>query len=499
MERSGAVSADMKVPSSHSGRETGALDRTLVRGLAWTGAVKWLSQLLSWVSTLVVARLLTPEDYGIVAMATVFVGLIGLLNEFGLGAAVVALRQLTDEQISSMHSLASLFGVCGFLLSCLVAIPAGRLFAASDVPLVIVVMGVGFTFLAMRSVPSALLEKALRFKLLAFLDGGQAMIATLTTLGLAWWGAGYWALVVGGVAGHGAVTAILWSYHPVRYTRPSLRSLHEALRFSSHVLVGRLLWYVASNADVFIAGRILGQGVVGAYSFASTMASLPLDKITALLSRVMPGFYSSVQTDPTALRRYLLLLTEGVSLITFPLGVGVAFLSEDGVIMLLGEKWVGVIAPLRILACWAVVRSVFTLISPILYVTGGARLAMLNSVLCVMLYPIGFLVGSRWGAVGLAVAWIIVQPPTWVPIYRHVLQATGLSILTYLGVLWPAFIGTASMAGGIYLFLQVIPVGTPSYFRMIGEVACGAAAYFGVIMVFYRDRLSRFVDLIRNR
>ena len=106
MQRSGAVNADAKAsPSSLTGRETGALDRTLVRGLAWTGAVKWLSQILSWLSTIVVARLLTPEDYGIVAMASVFIGLIGLLNEFGLGAAVVALRQLTDEQISSMHSL----------------------------------------------------------------------------------------------------------------------------------------------------------------------------------------------------------------------------------------------------------------------------------------------------------------------------------------------------------------------------------------------------------
>jgi len=499
MQRSGAVNADAKAsPSSLTGRETGALDRTLMRGLAWTGAVKWLSQILSWLSTIVVARLLTPEDYGIVAMASVFIGLIGLLNEFGLGAAVVALRQLTDEQISSMHSLASLFGVCGFLLSCLVAIPAGRFYDASDVPLVIVVMGVGFAFLAMRSVPSALLEKALRFKLLAFLEGGQAMLATLTTLGLAWWGAGYWALVVGGIVGHVAVTVIFWSYHPVRYGWPSFRSLHEALRFSSHVLVGRITWYVASNADVFIAGRILGQGVVGAYSFACTMASLPLDKITALFSRVMPAFYSSVQTDPAVLRRYLLLLTEGLALLTFPIGVGMALVAHAFVPLVLGEKWLGVVVPLQVLSCWAVFRSMFGLITPILFVTGGSRLTMLSGIFCMVAYPLAFWIGSGWGALGIALAWVAVQPPSWVAPYWYALRALNLSFREYLSVLWPAVISTVIMAGAVYSVRQVFPADSSLIFQLSCEAAAGAAVYSAIIVVFHRARLSQFLALVRG-
>lgn len=478
--------------------QTSAFDGSLVRGLAWTGAVKWGSQLLTWLSTIVVARLLIPEDYGLVAMAGVLLGVISLFNEFGLGAAVVALRNITDDQITRIHGLASMFGLAGFLVSCLVAIPTGQFFGAPEVAHIMMVMGAGLVLVAMRSVPLAVLEKELRFKFLAFLEGGQSIVATLATLGLAWWGAGYWALVGGGLAGSAAATVVLTVHRPLRRAWPTMQSLREVIRFSSHVLVSRVCWYIASSSDVFIAGRVLGQAVVGVYSFATTIANIPMDKVSALASRVMPAFYSSVQTDPTALRRYLLLLTEGVSLITFPVGVGVSFVAEDGVGMLLGEKWLGVIAPLKVLACWAVVRSVFTLISPILYVTGGSRLAMFNSLLCAILYPIGFLVGSRWGAVGLAVAWIIVQPPSWVPIYYHVLRAIGLSIWTYLGALWPAFIGTATMAGGIYLFIHVIPPDTLPYVRLIGEVVCGTVMYIGVVMLFYRDRLMQFVALIRS-
>jgi len=480
------------------GVEIARIDRLLVRGIAWTGVVKWVSQLLSWMSTILVARLLNPEDYGIVAMAGIFVGFIGLLNEFGLGAAIVALRHLTEEQIASIHSLASLSGVTGFLLTCLVAIPAGHFYASYDVPLVIVVMGIGFAFLALRSVPSALLEKALRFKLLALLEGGQAIVAALITVGLAWWGAGYWALVIGGVVGHVVVTAVILRQHPVRYARPSIRSLREALRFSSHVLVGRISWYVASNADVFIAGRILGQGIVGAYSFAGTLANLPLDKITALLSRVMPGFYSSVQTDPSVLRRYLLLLTEGLAFLTFPIGVGMALVAYAFVGFVLGEKWIGVVLPLQVLSCWAVVRSVFSLIPPILFVTGGSRLSMLNGLFCMVAYPLGFWIGSGWGAVGIALAWVVVQPVSWIAPYRHALAAVRLSFLKYLSVLWPAASSTVIMAGGVCLIRQALPESSSHLLHLLCEAAAGAAMYAVMIGTFHRARLSQFLDLLRH-
>lgn len=479
-------------------RDSNSLDRVLVRGLAWTGAVKWFSQLLSWVSTIVVARLLNPEDYGIVAMAGVFVGFIGLLNEFGLGAAVVALPHLTEEQIARIHSLASLSGMVGFLLTCLAAIPAGQIYGASDIPFVIMVMGVGFAFLALRSVPSALLEKALRFKVLALLEGGQAILGALVTVGLAWLGAGYWALVVGGVAGHVAITTVILSQYPVRYSWPSFDSLREALRFSSHVLVGRISWYVASNADVFIAGRILGQGIVGAYSFAGTLANLPLDKITALLSRVMPGFYSSVQTDPSALRRYLLLLTEGLALLTFPIGVGMALVAYAFVPFVLGEKWIGVVLPLQVLSCWAVVRSLFSLIPPILFVTGGSRLSMLSGLFCMVMYPLGFWVGSGWGAVGIALAWVAVQPVSWIAPYRHVLVAVQLSFREHLSVLWPATTSTVIMVGAVYLIRQVIPLDGSLLLQLLCEAAAGALVYCAVIVVFHYARLSRLLAFVRD-
>ena len=263
-----------------------------MRGLAWTGAVKWGSQLLSWLSTIVVARLLIPEDYGLVAMAGVLLGAISLFNEFGLGAAVVALRNITDDQISHIHGLANIFGVVGFLVSCLVAIPTAQFFGAPEVARIMMVMGAGLVLVAMRSVPTAVLEKELRFKFLPFLEGGQSIVATLATLGLAWWGAGYWALVGGGLMGSAAATAVLSVYRPLRRAWPTVRALQEVVQFSSHVLVSRVSGYIATSSDLFIAGRMLGEAVVGVKFLATTIAYMPMDKV-ALASRVMPVHLSA--------------------------------------------------------------------------------------------------------------------------------------------------------------------------------------------------------------
>src|SRR5271166_2395619 len=109
--------------SSDIGLQQPELDRHLVRGLAWTGGVKWGSQVVTWASTLIVARLLRPEDYGIVGMAAVYLGLITLISEFGVGTAVVTLRELTADQTAQLNSLSLMLGLGGFLVSCAVAFP----------------------------------------------------------------------------------------------------------------------------------------------------------------------------------------------------------------------------------------------------------------------------------------------------------------------------------------------------------------------------------------
>src|SRR5439155_593304 len=151
-----------------------------------------------------------------------------------------------------------------------------------------------------------------------------------------------------GASGAGRLARVLRRGDSVRALLP--RSPIAARRCSPGPCLG---WYVSANTDFLVAGRILGKTALGFYNVAWTLASVPVDKVAALVGQVTPAFFSAVQTDRPAMRRYLLRITEGIALITFPVSLGLVLVARDFVLVVLGSKWEGTIAPLRLLAAYA--------------------------------------------------------------------------------------------------------------------------------------------------
>src|SRR4029077_4520265 len=185
------------------GPETRArdLDRSLIKGIAWTGAMRWGTQALSWASTLVVAHLLSPTDYGLVAMALVYLGLAQLINEFGLGTVIVMRRDLTESQIARLGGLSVLLGA-GFVgVSALVAGLVARFFGEPIVRWLVIVSSATFLTGSLQVVPRALLAKDLDFRRLAWADATEGIVTTFATLTFALLGLHFWALVLGPIVG----------------------------------------------------------------------------------------------------------------------------------------------------------------------------------------------------------------------------------------------------------------------------------------------------------
>ncbi|TKB65208.1 MAG: lipopolysaccharide biosynthesis protein [Nitrospira sp.] len=490
-----AITPGIVPPPAKSSQQ---LDRSLVHSIAWTGVIKWITQILAWVSTIVVARVLSPADYGLVAIASTFIGFVTMINEFGLGMAVVTKRDLEERQIAQLNTLAVLLGLAGFLVSCAVAIPLSRFFEASELTWVLVAMGASFLIGAFRTVPSALLEKELKFKLLAMVEGGQAIIASLCVVALALLGWGYWSLVVGMIMGTAAWTLFTLLYRTHAFRWPAFQYLTETLTFSWHLILMRVNWYVAANADRFIIGKILGQAALGSYSFACTLASVPIEKVTGLVNRVTPAFFSSMQSDYVSLRRYILNLTEGLALVTFPATTGLALVADDFVMVLLGDQWKEVVVPLQILACYGAFRSMMTLLSPILLVTGLSRLGMLNAFWCVAALLPAFYVGSRWGIIGVAVSWMVAHPFVTIPLYSKVFRHIGLPVGAYLRALWPAVSACLVMTTAVLLLKQMLPIDWPLLAHLVTLGIAGAVAYLLTAWIFHRARVMAFVELLRT-
>ncbi len=481
-----------------STRGARGLDSHLVGSIAWTAGIKWASQILAWASMLVLARLLTPYDFGLVGMAEVYLGLVGLISEFGLGTAIITMRDLSDEQVSELNSASLFLGFIGLIVSCGAAIPLGWFFRAPRLPTIVMVMSLSFVILAFRTVPYSLLQKDLRFKAIAITDGLRAVVQALIMVVLALMGFQFWALVLGGLAGAAATAAVtmVWRFQSFRW--PRYHSIKRALEFSRHVLVARLSWYGYSNADFMVAGRVLGEAPLGSYTFAWNIASVPVEKITALVTQVTPAFFSAVQTDQAALRRYLRTLTEGLALITFPATCGLALVAADFVHLALGAKWEGVIVPLELLAIYASLRSIVTLLPQVLIAVNESRFVMRATLGALFVLPCAFYVGSHWGTAGIASGWVIAYPFVTLPLYWRTFRKIQMSVSEYVGALWPAFTGTAVMAAAVALMHWFIPMQWQLSTRFGLKVAAGAAVYSLTMMLFHRERVLRFLKLVKT-
>jgi O-antigen/teichoic acid export membrane protein len=473
-----------------------ALDRPMVSSMAWTGAVKWSLALFTWVATIIVARLLAPEDYGLIGMAGILIGLIAIFSEFGLGITIVTLRDLTRTQIAQLNGLAVVLGVISVGLCALLAMPAGSFFRAPALPLVIVVLSGSFLISSLRLVPAALLQRDLQFRTLALIEGAQGLIQSVTTIGLAWSGFGYWALVFGPIVGQLVATTLVLSRRRAAMRVPRRRSLGPALTFTRHQITGTLAWYAYSNSDFLIAGRILGQASLGVYSIAFTLARAIPEKVSTLVVRVTPAFFSAVQSDPAALRRYLLRLTEYLAMLTFPALAGLALVAGD-VVQLIGPQWEAAVLPLRLLAIFAAFEGVLQLVSRVLTAVRRSRFLMYDGLALAVIMPLGFLVGSRWGVGGIAAVWLVLYPVTRIPALRVMRAMTGLGIGQYLAAYHPAVVGCIGMAATVLGFQQVMP-DWDLLPRIAAQTLTGAAAYAAVIGAVFPDRIRELRDVLRQ-
>jgi len=476
---------------------TGVLDRTIAHGVTWTAGIKAATVVVSWACTIMLARILDPQDYGIATMATVYVGLTSMVTDFGLGAAVIALPDLSEKLAAQLHTAACAVGGIAFAISCIAAVPVSRFFKTPNLVPVIIVVSTLLIFDSIRLVPTARLGRELRLKDLALLDGYKAFIALALAVPLALLGARYWTLVVGNVVAALVVTAVVLARVPQRFARPAFHEVKSTLKFSSHFLTNQLAWYGYTNADFMVAGRILGKVALGEYNLAWLIVCAPGDKILSIFGRVMPMVLANVQRDVQALRRYFLLFTEVLGILIIPTAVGLALVARDFVFLVFGAKWAAAVVPLQLLSLFIAIHVVGTPTDRLLQSIGQASFpARCRLVMLVVLPTAFYLSGTRWGTAGIAAMWILVYPLLLIPMFARAFRSVGIRVRDYVATLAPTLLSTALMAVVVF-GLKMLPL-QPLGARFTLEVACGAIAFIGSAMLMQRRRLGMLADFVRT-
>ncbi|MBI4572086.1 MAG: MOP flippase family protein [candidate division NC10 bacterium] len=476
----------------------GALRRQALFGMTWLGLSQVGLHLIAVATSLTLARLLTPAQFGIAAMATVAVGIVSTVANLGLPTAIVHRETLTETHLDS--AFWTLLG-WGTVLWVGVALLSPALAAFYQAPAVtgLMTLHAGTLFLAAAAaVPNGLLVRAMDFRRLAWIELGAGLTAAGVSIVLALDGWGSWSLIWGPVAGSLMAAGAAWAWSG---WRPRARAEREALRdllsYGLDLSGFTILNYLRTNVDYLLVGRWLGAEALGVYTKAYELVTLPQSKLVPVVTRVLFPAFSRMQDDPTRLRQAYVKLNAYVALMSVPLLLGLALVAPELVPLLFGGQWTGAILPTQILCAAGLLYANGTTVGVVLFSQGRTRLALRIAVWGLAGITACVAAGSRFGVAG--VAWGIVAYATLAfPVVQHLTnRVIGLPMRDLLRGLHPAAVSGALMGAAVLIARWVVTDFAP-WLRLLLLVGFGATVYLGALRVAFREHFNEVRGILRD-
>jgi O-antigen/teichoic acid export membrane protein len=461
----------------------------VVGGISWNVVTQVVTQVSRIALGVVLARLLTPREFGLAGMALVFTNLLALFTDLSLGAALIQRPEVTEEDRSTVFWVTVLIGVAfsagGVAASGLVAGFYGR----SAVGPLFAVLSLGFILNALSATQVALATRDFAYRRLQIREMSSVVMGTVAGIIAAVAGLGAWAIVVQSIAVAATSAVLIWTLSPWRprfiFSMQSLRNLGG---FGSKLFASRLLAYANLNGDNLLVGRFLGSRALGVYSLAYNVMFTPMVRIGLPLQQVVFPAYSRLQNEPERLRAVWLRSKRLSAAVLAPAFLAFLVVAPDLVPVVFGQKWHQAIAVLQLLCVAGVAHSLVTLNWSVLQARGQAgvlfRLNVLNTVVIVG----AFALGLHWGVAGVAgcyaaARWLLLLPDMWVT--GRSVHMGPIAALRSSGVAVPLAAAAAALAFGLRAAL--VAEGLPAALRLVVVLAVGGLAYVGLVALAAPD------------
>ena len=447
---------------------------------------------------MMLARLLGPEDFGLVGMVTAFTGVLTLFRDFGLSSAAVQRTIVTDEQISTLFWINMLLGAVLGLVALAMAPAIAAFYHEPQLFGVTAVLAVGFLFNAAGTQHSALLQRQMRFTALAVISVVSLTVGTAVAICAAEVGLGYWALVSMTVTPPIIATMGLWLTTGWVPGMPRKRAgIRSMLHFGGSLTLTGLLVYVGYNAEKVMIGRFWGADAIGIYGTAYQIVNIPTDNLNSAVGDVAFSALSRLQDDPVRFRSYFL---KGFSLVlglTLPITIACALFADDVVFVLLGPKWKEAATIVRLLAptiaIFAIINPLGWLVFSIGLVARGLKVAPVLAAIMIA----GYVVALPYGPKGVAFAYSAVLTVWVIPHIWWCVHGTAISVRDIL-VAVSRPLASGIVAGGIAFGVRLICGQFVSPWpRLVLENGVLLTAFFGILL-FAAGQKSLYLDLFRG-
>lgn len=455
--------------------------RTL-SGLKWSGAGQVVSQLLQSAVAILLARVLSPREFGLMSMIAVFTGLAAVFRELGLGAALIQKKDLEERHLSSIFwvnlatgaALTGLFAACAPLIAAFYREPALRAITT--------VMSLNFLLGSLNIVQRSLVIKALDFRRLVTAETTAAALSGLAAAGAALGGLGVWSLVAQSLTYTAVFSSLTWRLSPWRPSRLfDAGAVRELLGFGGSLIAFNALNFSNRNLDNLLVGRFFGSTQLGVYARAYDLMLLPGSQVTSVLSRVMFPAMSEIQHDLAKVKRVYLRATGVIALFAFPMMTGLMAVAEPFVLVVFGEKWRAAVPIVRIFCLVGLVDSITATRTWIFNSQGRTDVQLKWGVYDFLITTAFFFLGLPWGVKGVAwgyVASVYLQLyPRWAVAGRLI----GLGFGELSSNFARTFVCAAVMGGAVRVLGGALPDAWPLGAALAVQVAAGAAFYAALL------------------
>lgn len=465
------------------------IDNKIAKGAAWMVSFKMIDRSLGLVSTVILARLLVPEDFGLVAMAMILIGALQLLIAFSFDVPLIQNPNAGREQFDTAWTLNVLFaGICGIVLASLAGV-AARFYTEPRLELVIYMLALGFAAQGFSNIGPVIFRREMRFDREFKFLLGKRMAGLLVTIPLAFWMRNYWALVIGQLVG--TFVSVALSYFVSDYRpRFSLKAKVELFHSSKWLMMNNILQFLNGRAAELVIGRLGGAGTLGIYTIASEISTLPTTELVAPINRAAFPGYARVATDIAALRSSFLNVISMIALFALPAGIGIASVADLMVPAILGWKWVPAILLIQILAIFGVIQALQTNISYIYLATGHlAYVTVVGAIQFVILLALLVPGILYWGATGAACAFlgsvVLMTPVNQYLIARQLQLSATAFAASLVRPLAASMIMAAVVVGLKSLFVLKEETG-PYLVALLVCVSAGVMSYGILLYVLWR-------------
>lgn len=461
--------------SSNKNKPVASIRKSMITGSLWMMAMRWSIRGIGLVSTIILARLLVPEDFGVVAMSMILVGLIEAISTAGVDLALIRNADAKRKHYDTAWTFRLLQAIFVSVMLLLLAPVIAQYFNEPRVVEVIRLLAIGALASGFENIGTVAFRKELDFRREFHFRVLKKTLTFTVTIILALVLESYWALVIGIVSGRILEVVLSYLMHPYR-PKVCFKASRELWSFSQWMLITNMGSYVQRKIDEIIVGGTSSTASMGTYNIATEVSKLPATELVVPITGALFSGYSKLANEPKRLLKAYTNVLGFVFLVTIPAAFGVGVVAEDLVLVLLGEKWIAAIPLIKWLAILGTVNAIAITANNLFIVIGKERLlAILIWVQIGLIAPLLFLAASQAGIEGIAMARAAFSLVFIFVIFGVLSRVADIDLKSIVGLVWRPLISSLAMVIAI-IRLHPDSIGSP-FVSLIFDVALGVVVF----------------------